>query len=276
MVVKNQTVKFIAEIGLNHNGSIDLAKKHVEKAKECGADIAKFQNYFAKTRAKENSPIYEILDQCELNSDQFCELKEFCDELEIEFASTPFCEKSAELLDQLKCSTIKIASFHLSHENLIKKILKYENCKKLILSTGVSSSTQMLYINNLYDEIENTKPEIAFLHCISEYPISQPSNFHLSNINHISRVTNKEVGFSDHSLGTKAPVYATLLGATIIEKHFTLDNELPGADHSMSANPEVFKKMIQNCNEANLMLGSRRLNNFYECEKGSVQFCVNS
>ena len=92
MVVKNQNINFIAEIGLNHNGSIDLAKKHVEKAKECGADIAKFQNYFAK-RAKENSPIYEILDQCELNSDQFCELKEFCDELEIEFASTPFCEK---------------------------------------------------------------------------------------------------------------------------------------------------------------------------------------
>ena len=276
MVEKNQTLKFIAEIGLNHNGSLDLAKRHVEKAKECGADIAKFQNYFTQTRAKENSPIYEILDQCELNSDQFFELKNFCDELDIEFASTPFCEKSSELLDELKCSTIKIASFHLSHQNLIKKILKFKSCNKLILSTGVSSSTQLIYVNNLYDEMEQVKPDIAFLHCISEYPISNPSNFHLSNIKHIARITNKEVGFSDHSLGSHAAVYSMLLGATIIEKHFTLDNNLPGADHSMSANPKVFKEMIDKCNEAKLMLGSRRLNNLYDCEKGSVQFCVSS
>jgi len=278
MSVESQSLKFIAEIGLNHNGSIDSAKKHIEIAKECGADIAKFQNYFTETRAYDrgNSIIGEILNQCELSPDQFYELKNFCDDLEIQFASTPFCEKSAELLEQLNCSIIKVASFHLSNEKLIRKILQYKSCKKLILSTGVSTSTQLMYVNNLYDECDHIKPDLSFLHCISEYPISKPSNFHLSNIKHIKRITNKEVGFSDHSLGYKGPVYATLLGASIIEKHFTLDNNLPGADHSMSANPEVFKEMIEKCNEARLMIGTRRLNNIYDCEKGSLQFCVNS
>ena len=108
MQVKNQSLTFIAEIGLNHNGSIDLAKKHIEVAKESGADIAKFQNYYTETRAydKQNSIIGDILKKCELNPDQFLELKNFCDELKIEFASTPFCEKSAELLNLLIVSDI--------------------------------------------------------------------------------------------------------------------------------------------------------------------------
>ncbi len=269
-------LNFIAEIGINHNGSVSLAKKHIEKAKECGANIAKFQNYYTETRAKKNSPIKEILSKCELKPDDFHDLKLFCENIGIEFASTPFCEKSSELLDELECSTIKIASFHLSNEKLISKILNFQSCKKLIVSTGVSSSTQLLSINNLYDGISTSKPLIAFLHCISEYPISSPANMNLSNITYMSKITNKEIGFSDHSIGTKVPTYAVLLGASIIEKHFTIDNQLQGADHAMSANPEDFKKMISSINEALSILGSRRLNSYYECEAGSVQYCSNN
>ena len=269
-------IKFIAEIGINHNGSVSLAKKHIEKAKECGAHIAKFQNYFTETRAKKNSPIKEILSNCELNPDEFNDLKCFCEDIGIEFASTPFCEKSAQLLDDLKCSTIKIASFYLYNEKLISKILNFKSCKQLIVSTGVSSSTQLLSINNLYDAIPNNKPSIAFLHCISEYPISSIRNLNLSNISFMSKLTEKEIGFSDHSIGFKATTYSVLLGATIIEKHFTIDNELEGADHAMSADPETFKSMINNCNEAQLMLGQRRLNSHYECEIEAVQYCTYS
>lgn len=269
-------IKYIAEIGLNHNGSISLAKKHIEKAKEIGADIAKFQTYFTQTRAKKNSPIRDILNQCELSPEDFYDLKCFCENIGIEFASTPFCEKSAEVLDDLNCSTIKIASFQLANHKLISKVLNFKSCEKLIVSTGVSSSTQLLFINNLYDSFSQTKPSISFLHCISEYPISSPQNMNLSNITFMSNLTGKEIGFSDHSIGVKAPSYAVLLGASIIEKHFTLDTELEGADHAMSADPETFKRMIEYCNEAKLMLGERRLNKYYDCEIGSVPYCDHS
>ena len=274
MVNKKNKTTYIAEIGLNHNGSLDLAKKHIEKAKESGADIAKFQNYFTETRAKPNSPIRGILDQCELNKDQFYELKNFCEEINIEFASTPFCEKSADLLNELGCETIKVASFHLSSSKLIKKILNFSVCKKIIVSTGVSSSSQIFYINNLYDSLKKNKPEIAFLHCVSEYPISSYSNCNLTNIPFIKSITSKEVGYSDHSLGTEVPKVAVALGASIVEKHFTIDNSLQGADHAMSANPEVFKKMVEECNNIKEMLGTKRLNEPYICEKNSIQFCV--
>ena len=100
-------IEFIAEIGINHNGSLDLAKKHIEKAKEAGADIAKFQTYFTESRTKKGSPIFEILKKCELKPEDFNELKVFCNELDIEFCSTPFCLKSAKVLYDLNCPTLK-------------------------------------------------------------------------------------------------------------------------------------------------------------------------
>ena len=273
-MVKEKKISYIAEIGLNHNGSIDLAKKHIELAKESNASIAKFQTYITENRAQENSPIFEILKQCELSIDDFFELKQFCENVGITFASTPFCEKSADFLKKIDCQIIKIASFHLRNLDLIRKILNFDNCKKVIISTGVSSSLDLLKVNNMYDSIDSGEiPDLAFLHCISEYPISNLSNINLSNIPYIRKITSKQVGFSDHSIGSLTPSYAVALGAEIIEKHFTVDNQLEGADHAMSANPKVFREMVKMCNDFKLMFGSRRLNTFYECEKGSVQFC---
>ena len=275
MINAKNSITYIAEIGLNHNGSIDLAKKHIEKAKESGASIAKFQTYFTDTRAKVNSPIRDILTQCELDKDSFYELKNFCEDTEIEFASTPFCEKSVDLLRELGCHTFKVASFHLSNSNLIERILNYKSVKKVIVSTGVSSSAQILHINNLYESINSeNKPKIAFLHCISEYPISSSENLNLINIPFIKSITQKEVGYSDHSIGPLIPTYAVALGSTIIEKHFTIDTNLKGADHAMSASPETFKKMVLNCNDVLDMIGSKRLNGPYKCEDNSRQFCV--
>ncbi len=272
-MVKNE-LNFIAEIGLNHNGSIDLAKKHIESAKESGAQVAKFQTYLTKTRAKENSPIIDILKQCELSKDDFYELKTFCKDIGISFASTPFCQESADFLKEIECENIKIASFHIKNLTLISKVLDFPHCKELIISTGVSSSLDLLKVNNFYDSLPiNKLPNLTFLHCISEYPISNYSHYNLSNIPFIKKITSKNVGFSDHTIGPLAPTYAVALGAQVIEKHFTIDNNLIGADHSMSANPKTFKEMVKMCNEFKKMLGSRRLNKPYDCEKDSLQFC---
>ena len=270
-------VKFIAEIGINHNGSIDLAKKHIEMAKEVGADIAKFQTYFTETRTKKGSPIYDILKKSELKVDDYYELKLFCDSLDIEFSSTPFCLKSAKILNELNCSTVKIASFHLTNLRLINEIITNFNAKRIIISTGVSSVSEIVSVNKIYDEchIEN-KPKLSFLHCISKYPIINDSDNHLENIRFISNLTSKEVGFSDHSLGYKSSQIAVAIGARIIEKHFTIDNNLEGADHHMSANPSVFKNLVKECNSVVDLLGNFRGNSPFDCEKEIMQYRVTS
>ena len=276
MVTNKEKLKFIAEIGLNHNGSIDLAKKHIEAAKEAGATTAKFQTYFTESRAKENSPIYEILKQCELNAEQFSDLASFCDDLDIEFASTPFCKESFKILNQLNCSFIKIASFHLTNYELLDVIFRESIIKEIIISTGVSSFNDIKRTNQFYESLkEKDKPRLTFMHCVSEYPISSLENLNLINILEIAKLTGKEVGFSDHSKGFIAPTYSVSLGARVIEKHFTLDNSLEGADHAMSSNINDFKVMVDKCKDVLKILGEKRSDNIhYERENNSTQFCV--
>tara|TARA_Y100000589_G_C27133313_1_gene621490 strand:- start:126 stop:956 length:831 start_codon:yes stop_codon:yes gene_type:complete len=270
-------IEFIAEIGINHNGSLELAKRHIEKAKEAGADIAKFQTYFTESRTKIGSPIFEILKSCELKPEDFETLKSFCNKLNIEFCSTPFCIKSAKVLYNLKCSTLKVASFHLSNLNLIYDLINNSNAKRLLISTGVSSISEILSVNKIYDECpKENKPELIFLHCISKYPITDASDNHLENIRYISNITQKKIGFSDHSIGHNSAVIATALGAEIIEKHFTIDNSIEGADHNMSANPEAFKALVEKCNQTLKFLGNQRGLKPFDCEKEIIQYRVSS
>jgi len=270
-------IEFIAEIGINHNGSLDLAKKHIEKAKEAGADIAKFQTYFTESRTKKGSPIFEILKKCELKPEDFNELKVFCNELDIEFCSTPFCIKSAKVLYDLNCPTLKVASFHLSNLELIDDLIHNSNAKRLLISTGVSSISEIISVNQIYDQCNKiNKPELIFLHCISKYPILNENDNHLENIKFISRITGKKVGFSDHSIGYNAAIIATALGAEVIEKHFTIDNNIEGADHSMSANPKMFKELVNQCRLTLDYLGNQRGNNPFDCEKEIIQYRVSS
>ena len=271
------SVFIIAEAGVNHNGSVDLAKKHIEKAKESGADIAKFQTYFTESRTKKGSPIYEILKSCELKPNDFNELKLFCDQLEIEFCSTPFCLESAKVLYDLNCSTLKIASFHLSNLSLINNLLINSNAKRILVSTGVSSISEILAVNKIYEECTiSNKPELAFLHCISKYPITDYQDNHLENIRFISNLTSKKVGFSDHSIGSKSASIAVALGARVIEKHFTIDNNIEGADHKMSANPLVFSNLVKDCNSVIEILGNHRGIDPYPCEEEIIQYRVTS
>ena len=211
-------------------------QKHIESAKESGANTVKFQTYNAITRSQKTPELYDIFKSCELNPDQFFELKSFCDQIGINFASTAFCIESAKILDQIKCHFIKIASFQHAHSDLLENIIKAHSTEQIFISTGTSNFNSIKNINDLYNSIDlNKKPELVILHCISEYPISSPSHCHLINIAKIKDLTQKSVGFSDHSIGAQASSHAIVLGATTIEKHFTIDNELSGPDHKMSA-----------------------------------------
>ena len=220
-----QKVNFIAEIGINHNGNFDLARKHIDAAKEAGATTVKMQNYYAETRVPRDSPIFSILKDCELPPDKIHDLKLYSESLNINFASTPFCTKSAKDLISMGCETIKVASFHLNDQELLKCILEGKGVKTMIVSTGASKFSEIENANNFYESFNLIKkPDLFILHCISQYPVGLKSDCHLSTMLKIREKTGKSTGFSDHTLGHEAAVNSIFCGAKIIEKHLTIDN----------------------------------------------------
>ncbi len=268
-------IEYIAEIGINHNGNISLAYEHINRAKEAGATVAKFQTYKTETRVPKNSSIFDILKQCELHEDEFLQIIDYCKGAEIKFGSTPFCKQSAKFLISNNTPLIKVASFHIANLDLLSYIFK-ENNNDTIVSTGVSKAKEIEKANLMYNDLGNMTSNLSFLHCISQYPVNDLKNMNLANIQHLKERTNKPVGLSDHSIGADAPMFAIFCGATIIEKHFTVDNELPGADHSMSANIKVFKHMVKMCNQAKEILGEIRGDECYAHEKDIIPFRVES
>lgn len=274
----NQTlpvINFIAEIGINHLGSLDLAKKHVIEAKKCGATIAKFQTYITEKRVSIDSPIYNILKACELGFDDFLELKLFCDDNNIEFSSTPFCAESADFLSEIGCKTVKVASFYLCNLNLLEQLFAESRFTTVLVSTGVSSAADVLAADALYNSINSPlKPQLIFMHCVSQYPVQNTEDFNLVNIAELARLTGKRAGYSDHTIGSFAPSIAVALGATYIEKHFTVDASLVGADHAMSADPACFSEMVQVCLRVKTALGSIRGPACFDSELAISQYRV--
>ena len=268
----NKDIEFIAEIGINHLGSFELAEAHIEKAVEAGANTIKFQTYLSHTRVGNNSPLLPILQKCELELSCFKLLQEKCVSLGVEFCSTPFCPETANFLGSIKAKKIKIASFCLRDQSLLNAILESDCLESLIVSTGISTIDE---IDSLYRCVKATRPEVelTLLHCISAYPIPSVSDYNLCNISYFSsRYPDVRVGLSDHSLGTDAACYAAVLGAEVIEKHFSIDTSLEGADHAMSASPEVFKTMVEKTLDAKLTLGNRRSQEIFDVEKSILPF----
>ena len=272
-------VKYIAEIGINHNGSLDLAYQHIDKAYEAGASIVKFQTYRTSSRVSHDSPIFNILKSCELPFDSFHQLKSYSERLGLGFSSTPFCIESAEYLISIGIKYLKIASFHFENRTLINYILNniQDGCH-LMISTGLTSRDNIIELRDYISSLSrHTKKAFnyTFMHCVSQYPVLNPTDYNLSNISMISDLCNGSVAYSDHTIGTKAAQFAVIMGANAIEKHFTIDPSLPGADHSMSADPTVFRQLVDDCNLAYSMLGSHRLGS-YACESDILPFKVSS
>ena len=261
----------IAEIGANHNGDTELAKKMIKSAFDCGADAAKFQSWdnttlIAKEEYDRNQSyddgdggkkhfgsLKEMVDKYYLRPEQHHELKAYCDELGIDFCSTPFSEKEVDLLESCEVPFYKVASMDINNVQLLNYLA--EKNKPIILSTGMA---RMWEIDKAVELLaQKGVKEIALLHCISIYPPAH-EDIHLKNITMLQQAFDLPIGFSDHSIGFSIPLASVALGACIIEKHFTTDKDLPGWDHVISADPAELKVI---CEQSPIIAAS--LGNFH-------------
>ena len=246
----------IAEAGVNHNGSFDLAKKLVETASNAGADYVKFQTFKTESNitkvakkaeyqiANTNDEVetqFEMVKKLELSFDEFLKLKLYCDELEIGFLSTGFDFESVDFLDSLEIDFFKIPSGEITNKPLIKHIASKK--RPVILSTGMSNMNEIKVALETLTRNGCKKAQITVLHCNTEYP-TPFRDINLKAMNSIGDINGVNIGYSDHSLGIVVPIAAVALGAKVIEKHFTLDKNLDGPDHKCSLNPDELKRMV--------------------------------
>jgi len=253
----SEKVLIIAEIGNNHEGSIEVAKQMVRAVAKCGADAVKFQTF--KTEhyvSRRDAARFGRMKSFELTYEQFEELSHLAHECGLFFISTPFDLESARFLASI-VDSYKIASGDNNFIPLIQCVL--DTNKPLMVSTGISDSTSvdalMHCIKHRVSEKE-ISDSISLLHCVSSYP-TPPECASLSSITYLSDKYECTVGYSDHTLGIDAAVAAAVLGARIIEKHFTLDkNYSDFRDHKMSADSEELRELVQGVRKVSLMLGA--------------------
>ena len=248
-------VLIIAEAGVNHNGSLDLALKMVDEAKRAGADIVKFQTaipekviskyadkaeYQKKTTGNEESQL-EMCKRIHLKLSDYDIIKKYCEEVGIEFLSTPFDLESIDYLEKLGMRLWKIPSGEITNLPYLIKIAK--TGRPVIMSTGMAELKEVEEAVNVLKE--NGAGEITLLHCTTEYPAPFES-VNLRAMNTLREKFGTEVRYSDHTVGFEAAVAAAVLGASVIEKHFTLNHNMEGPDHKASLEPEEFEIMVNN------------------------------
>lgn len=229
----------IAEIGINHMGDLDNAKKLIDSAARTGCDAVKFQTYITEKRAPKNNPsIYQLLKDCELNFEDFGVLKEHSAGCGLEFFSTPFDEESVDYLESINVELYKIASFDVVNNSLLRYLAK--TGKPLIMSVGMSSPSE---IDNAVS-ILSTKNKLSILHCVSAYPtLEQDSN--LSAIPILAdNYQECVIGQSDHTNGIRVPLYAVACGAQVIEKHYRINDDMSCVDAPVSISETQMKKMV--------------------------------
>jgi len=262
----------IAEAGVNHEGKMSLARRLIEQAKEGGADAIKFQAYKANTIASKNSPAYWDTTKETTSSqyklfkkydkfwkEEFVELKEYCDQVNIEFLSTPFDIESADFLNDLM-KVFKISSSDITNKPFIEFICNFG--KPIILSTGASC---LFEIQEAVEWIDAKQIPVHLLHCILNYP-TQNEDANLGMIKDLQRkFPDKIIGYSDHTLPNEMKILemANLLGAVILEKHFTHDKNLPGNDHYHAMDKNDLKRFYENLKVTHSILGDqKKISNF--------------
>jgi|SaaInlStandDraft_2_1057019.scaffolds.fasta_scaffold41035_2 N,N'-diacetyllegionaminate synthase len=254
-------VFIIAEIGINHNGKLETAKKLIDVAKQSGSDCVKFQTFVAEEEISKNAPLaeyqkgefsnqLEMVKKLELTKEEFKNLKNYAENLKIEFLSTPFDELSVDVLEEINVVGYKISSGDLNNIKLLKKIALTK--KPIILSTGMANIDEIQEATQL---LKNQGADYSLLHCVSSYP-TKIEDCNLLAISSLKEKFGVLVGFSDHTIGNEAALLAVALGAKIIEKHITLDKTMSGPDHSMSMNPNEFQKFVSDIRKAEISLGN--------------------
>lgn len=255
----------IAEAGVNHNGDLDLAKKLVDVAADAGADAVKFQTFDAKrlvsgaaqkaqyqketTTADESQ--FEMLQQLQLSYQAHRELKTYCAQGGVLFMSTPFDEGSVDFLDDLGLEIFKTSSGDLTNLPLLAHIAR--KAKPMIVSTGMSTLQE---VDAAVRAVRDTgNQQLVLLHCVSNYP-TNPADVNLRAMHTLAREFDLPVGFSDHTTGVDIAIASVALGAVVLEKHFTLDRNLPGPDHQASLEPHELAAMISSIRRVEAALGN--------------------
>ena len=254
----------IAEAGVNHNGSLDLALKLVDAAVETGADAVKFQTFSAEDLVTEDAAKadyqvrvlgsdetqFEMLKRLELSRDDHFTVANYCREMGILFMSTPFDEGSVELLEEMGVAAFKISSGDLTNHPLLECIAR--KGRPMIISTGMAN------LEEVEDAVKAIRaagsPPLAVLHCVSRYPAA-PDTVNLRAMQTMAGRFDVPVGFSDHTLGLEIAIASVAAGACILEKHLTLDCNLPGPDHQASLDPQAFRALMQGVRLVDAALG---------------------
>lgn len=259
-------VIIIAEAGVNHNGSIDLAKKLIDAAVNAGVDFVKFQTFnseslVSKSAKKASYQIentkdisesqLQMLKKLELTREQHYEIVSYCKEKNISFFSTAFDIESLEFLKELGLSMVKIPSGEITNLPYLRKAA--ELFSEIIISTGMSTMNDIEQAVNVFLKAGHNQNNISIMHCNTEYP-TEMKDVNLLAMNTIQLKFSTKVGYSDHTLGTEVPIAAVALGAKIIEKHFTLDRNLPGPDQLASLEPNELKFMVDSIRNIELAI----------------------
>lgn len=255
----------IAEIGINHSGSLEKAKKLVESAAKANVNAVKFQTYKAENRVGKDSPLYDILKECELSFIEFEKIKRTAEDNGVTFFSTPFDEESVKFLKSINCEIFKIASFDSSNKKLIKIISSIS--KTSILSTGL---TNLEELNQAYDILNKNNNKVVLLHCVSSYP-TKPIDSNLQKIHTLQKNFDCLIGQSDHTDDILIPLFAAAKGAQVIEKHFKIDNEMQCPDAIVSITQEQMKNLNDNLDILFDALGSEKIK-IHSAEKDILQF----
>ena len=265
VIGENEPCYVIAEAGVNHNGDPDLAKSLIDGAVQSGADAIKFQTFktelvvthraekasYQKISTGCDGSQYELIRKLELSYDVFLELKRYTERKKIEFLSTPFDVESVDFLDEIGVSAFKIPSGEINNFALLKYISQKH--KPIILSTGMSTLGEVEHAIRVIAGEGNT--DIVLLHCVTNYPANM-EDVNLRAIDTMRHAFGYPVGYSDHTLGIIISIAAVSRGACVIEKHFTLDKNLPGPDHKASLEPGELKMMIRAIRDVEVALGT--------------------
>lgn len=262
LIGNNQPTYIIAEIGVNHNGSIEQAIKSIDEAKKAGADAVKFQIFQASALASDEASLVtyqksvqknnqkEMLEELELSNEDFLYLYQYCTQKDIDFLATPFDIESAIFLQKLGVSAFKVSSGDLTNYPLLAKLKSFQ--KTLLISTGMSTIAE---IKDMVEKLSLKNFPYALFHCTSSYP-APFEDLHLRVIDRFREKFHTLIGYSDHSVGIEVPIAAVALGYKLIEKHFTLNKNLRGPDHKVSLEPDEFKRMTSSIRNIEKALGT--------------------
>jgi N,N'-diacetyllegionaminate synthase len=261
------SVFIIAEAGVNHNGSLKLAKKLIDVASASGADAVKFQTFKAKNLVVKNSQKanyqkntgsqketqFSMLQKLELSQEMHLELINYSINKHIKFLSSPFDHESIKLLNDLGLEIFKIPSGEITNLPYLRHVGKLN--KKIILSTGMSKMAEVKNALKILINSGTKKKNITVLHANTEYPTPM-NDVNLKAMVTMGKELNVEYGYSDHTLGIEVDIAAVAMGASCIEKHFTLDSNMDGPDHKASLQPEQLTEMVRAIRNIEKALGS--------------------